>query len=162
MLYSTLCSPLRQVSSRSTSRSTSTSTKGEPISQQHRARMFLSARRGLLRLNNFAKLPPENPREIAQCFESSSGQYPASSCFFLPQCPVPEIACTLLRSKWAAGKARGGRVSQSIRNRRATPPPAHFHRNPPGRSQLAVFLRCSLDPYHQDMGLRSRLEKTAN
>src|SRR5271165_6268971 len=35
----------------------------------------------------------------------------------------------------------------------------HFHRNPTGRSQLAVFLRCSLDPYHQDMGLRSRLEK---
>ena len=90
--------------------------------------MFLSVRRGLLRLNNFAKLPPENPREIAQCFESGSGQYPASSCFFLPQCPVPEIACTLLRSKWAAGKAVraglavGGRVSQSIRNRRATPP----------------------------------------
>ena len=40
-------------------------------------------------------------------------------------------------------------MSQSIRNRRATPPPAHFHRNPLGRSQLAVFLRCSLDPYHQ-------------
>src|SRR5208282_574062 len=56
--------------------------------------------------------------------------------------------------------ARRARV-QSIRNRRATPPPAHFHRNPPGRSQLAVFLRCSLDPYHQDMGLRSRLEKNS-
>jgi hypothetical protein len=30
-------------------------------------------------------------------------------------------------------------------DRRATLPPAHFHRNPPGRSQLAVFRRCSLD-----------------
>src|ERR1700756_5146104 len=38
-------------------------------------------------------------------------------------------------------------------------PPAHFHRNPPGRGQLAVFPRCSLDPYDSDMGLRSRLEK---
>ena len=26
-------------------------------------------------------------------------------------------------------------------------PPAHFQRNPPGRGQLAVFPRCSLDPY---------------
>jgi hypothetical protein len=51
-------------------------------------------------------------------------------------------------------------VSKSIRNRRATPP-AHFNRNPPGRSQLAVFPRCSLDPYRQDMGLRSHLEKSA-
>jgi hypothetical protein len=30
-------------------------------------------------------------------------------------------------------------------------PPAHFQRNPPGRGQLAVFLRCSLDPYGSDM-----------
>src|SRR5260370_34918620 len=28
---------------------------------------------------------------------------------------------------------------ESIRNRRATRPPAHFQRNPPGRGQLAVF-----------------------
>jgi len=53
---------------------------------------------------------------------------------------------TSLRSKWAAGKARGGRISKSIRNRRATRPPAHFQRNPLGRGQLAVFPRCSLDP----------------
>src|SRR5580693_946804 len=46
---------------------------------------------------------------------------------------------TSLRSKWAAGKALGGRISKSIRNRRATRPPAHFQRNPPGRGQLAVF-----------------------
>jgi hypothetical protein len=31
--------------------------------------------------------------------------------------------------------------------RQATQPPAHFHRNPLGRGRLAVFLRCSLDPY---------------
>ena len=34
-----------------------------------------------------------------------------------------------------------------IRNRRTTQPPAHFHRNPLGRGQLAVFLRCSLLTY---------------
>src|SRR6266478_8234096 len=34
-----------------------------------------------------------------------------------------------LRSKWAVGKARGGSISESIRDRRATQPPAHFHRN---------------------------------
>jgi hypothetical protein len=50
-------------------------------------------------------------------------------------------------------------ISEWIRDRRATQPPAHFHRNPPGRGQLAVFLRCSLDPYDSDMGARSRLEK---
>jgi hypothetical protein len=53
---------------------------------------------------------------------------------------------TSLRSKWAAGKARGGRISKWIRNRRATRPPAHFQRNPLGRGQLAVFPRCSLGP----------------
>src|SRR5215831_4718881 len=46
---------------------------------------------------------------------------------------------TSLRSKWAAGKARGGRISKLIRNRRATQPPTYFHRNPLGRRQLAGF-----------------------
>jgi hypothetical protein len=64
-----------------------------------------------------------------------------------------------LRSKWAVGKARGGRVSESIRNRRATQPPAHFHRNPMGRGQLAVFPRCSLLTYRFRYARRSRLEK---
>jgi hypothetical protein len=59
---------------------------------------------------------------------------------------------TSLRSKWAVGKARGGRISKLIRNRRATQPLAHFHRNPPGRGQLAVFPRCSLDPYESRYG----------
>ena len=49
-----------------------------------------------------------------------------------------------LMQKWAAGKARGGRISEWIRNRRATQPPAHFQPNPLGRVQLAVFPRCSL------------------
>src|SRR4029077_7032129 len=44
-----------------------------------------------------------------------------------------------LRSKWAAGKARGGRISQSIRNRRATQPPAHFERNPSGPRPVGCF-----------------------
>src|SRR5260370_20216422 len=72
---------------------------------------------------------------------------------------------TALRSKWAAGKAvraglaLGGRISESIRNRRATPPPAHFQRNPPGRGQLAVLPRCSLLTYRFRYARRSRLEK---
>src|SRR6516165_3987639 len=72
---------------------------------------------------------------------------------------------TSLRSKWAAGKAvragkaRGGRISKSIRNRRATQPPAHFHRNPLGRGRLAVFPRCSLLTYRFRYARRSRLEK---
>jgi hypothetical protein len=57
-----------------------------------------------------------------------------------------------LRSKWADGKARGGRISESISNRRATQPPAHFQRNPPDRGQLAVFPCCSLDRYDSDIG----------
>ena len=42
--------------------------------------------------------------------------------------------------------------TESIRHRRATQPPAHFQRNPPGRGQLAVFPRCSLGPHGSDMG----------
>src|SRR5208337_347425 len=67
-------------------------------------------------------------------------------------CTVSHIMVMSLRSKWAVGKARGGRISQSIRNRRTTRPPAHFQRNPPGRGRLAVFLRCSLDPYESRYG----------
>src|SRR5271165_2121395 len=66
---------------------------------------------------------------------------------------------TSLRSKWAVGKARGGRISKLIRNRRATRPPAHFQRNPPGRGRLAVFPRCSLDPYESRYGRFSRALK---
>jgi len=58
-------------------------------------------------------------------------------------CPVPEISGMLLRSKSAVGKARGGSISELIRDRRATQPPADFHRNPPGRGHLAIFLRRS-------------------
>src|SRR5258708_2564522 len=63
---------------------------------------------------------------------------------------------TSLRSKWAVGKARGGRISQSIRKPRATQPPAHLQRNPPGRGQLAVFPRCSLGPYEFRYGRFAR------
>src|SRR5438132_11664722 len=68
---------------------------------------------------------------------------------------------TSLRSKWAVGKARGGRVSKSIRNRRATQPPAHFQRNPPGRGRSAVFPRCSLDPYRSRYGRFARALKNS-
>jgi hypothetical protein len=66
-----------------------------------------------------------------------------------------------LRSKWAAGKARGGRISKAIRNRRATQPPAHFQLNPVGRGQLAVFPRCSLDPYPFRYGRFARASKNS-
>src|SRR5260221_14786031 len=73
------------------------------------------------------------------------------------------MAWLSLRSKWAAGPAAAGReersIFESIRDRRATQPPAHFHRNPPGRGQLAVFLRCSLLTYQFRYARRSRLEK---
>ena len=56
-------------------------------------------------------------------------------------------------------EARGGHISKLIPNRRATQPPAHFHRNPLGRGQLAVFPRCSLLTYRFRYARRSRLEK---
>jgi hypothetical protein len=74
---------------------------------------------------------------------------------------------TSLHSKWAAGKAVraglavGERISKSIRNRRATQPPAHFQRNPLGRGQLAVFPRCSLDPYQFRYGRFARALKNS-
>jgi hypothetical protein len=60
-----------------------------------------------------------------------------------------------------AGKARVGRISRLIRNRGATPPPAHFDRNPPGRGQWTVFRRCSLDPYKFRYGRFARALKNS-
>jgi hypothetical protein len=51
------------------------------------------------------------------------------------------------------GPSRTGGKSGAYLNRYVTdpaaagPPPAHFYRNPSGRGQLAVFLRCSLFTY---------------
>ena len=42
-------------------------------------------------------------------------------------------------------------MSKSICNRRATQPPAHFQRNPPGRGQLAVFQGASEAPISELM-----------
>src|SRR5260370_42555544 len=53
-----------------------------------------------------------------------------------------------------AGLAGGGGISESICNRRATRPPAHFQRNPPGRGRLAVFPRCSLITYRSSYARR--------
>ena len=59
----------------------------------------------------------------------------------------------MLVIKWAvgkavrAGRAVGGNMFESMRDRRATQPPAHFHRNPPGRGPVGCFSGCSLDPY---------------
>ena len=47
------------------------------------------------------------------------------------------------------------------RNRRATQPPAHFQRNPPGHGQLAVFPRCSLGPYESRYGRFARALKNS-
>jgi hypothetical protein len=66
---------------------------------------------------------------------------------------------TTLRSKRAAREARGGSISESIRDRRATKQPAHFQRNPSGRGQLAFFPRCSLDPYEFRYGRFARALK---
>src|SRR6516162_4618868 len=65
-------------------------------------------------------------------------------------CTVSHIVMTLWRSKWAAGKAVRaglavrGRISKLIRNRRATQPPAHFHRNLPAAAGWLFFrVACS-------------------
>jgi hypothetical protein len=44
------------------------------------------------------------------------------------------------------------RLAYTASPARTALPPAHFQRNPPGRGRLAVFPRCSLDPYDSDMG----------
>jgi hypothetical protein len=61
------------------------------------------------------------------------------------------------------GRRQGARreLSESIRDRRATQPPAHFHRNPLGRGQLVVFPRCSLDPYGLRYGRFARALKNS-
>jgi hypothetical protein len=53
-----------------------------------------------------------------------------------PHFYTPVVSLTSEQHKSGAG-----------RNRRATQPPAHFHRNPLGRVQLAVFPPCSLLTY---------------
>ena len=80
----------------------------------------------------------------------------------LVSCPINNMAF-VRRSKWAAGKGavsagpavEGARPRRLMRRPIPQPtgqPSAHFYRNPPGRGQLAVFPRCSLDPYESDMG----------
>jgi hypothetical protein len=67
---------------------------------------------------------------------------------------------TPLRSKWAACEARGGSISESIRDRRATKQSAHFQRNPPGRGQMAVFPPPRrIDPYALRYGRFARALK---
>jgi hypothetical protein len=54
---------------------------------------------------------------------------------------APPAATSLRLTRMGSCRTRGGRISESIRNRSRGrgQPPAHFHRNPPGRGQLAVF-----------------------
>ena len=65
----------------------------------------------------------------------------------------------MLRSKWAVGKARGGSISESIRDRRATRPPAHFHRNLRAGASWLFFRVARSTRMTQIWVLRSRLEK---
>ena len=74
--------------------------------------------------------------------------------------PLGFVAFKMGRRQGGPSRTGGrGRISKAIRNRRATQPPAHFQRNPPGRGHLAVFPRCSLLTYQFRYARRSRLEK---
>src|SRR5580692_4168362 len=81
----------------------------------------------------------------------------------LVSCPANNMAFVAI--KMGAGPAAAGREEGAYLSRYVTDPaaagqpPAHFHRNPPGRGQLAVFLRCSLLTYQFRYARRSRLEK---
>ena len=66
---------------------------------------------------------------------------------------------TSLRSKWAAGKARGGRISESIRNRRATRPPPIFNATLRAAASWLFFRVARSARMTQIWVLRSRLEK---
>jgi hypothetical protein len=63
--------------------------------------------------------------------------------------------------------AKGGtetdfaRRHETLAKQRATRRPARFQRNPPGRGQLAVFPRCSLDPYESRYGRFARALKNS-
>jgi hypothetical protein len=61
-------------------------------------------------------------------------------------CPINSMAFVAIKMGRRSGscRTRGGRISESIRNRRATPPPAHFHRNPPGRVASWLFFCVAL------------------
>ena len=68
-----------------------------------------------------------------------------------------------LRSKWDAGKARRGSISESIRDRGATQAPAHFHRNPPGRASFGRLLcRSSVEDHsgYSPSSLRASCQNT--
>jgi hypothetical protein len=62
---------------------------------------------------------------------------------------APHLSPTILR----AGLAVGG-----LRNRRATRPPAHFQRNPPGRGRWLFFRVARPNPYDSDMDALPLLE----
>src|SRR5271165_77746 len=65
-----------------------------------------------------------------------------------------------LRSKWAVSKARGGRISQSIRNRRVTQAAGPFSTEPSGPRPVGCFSALLARPvWIQIWAHRSRLEK---
>src|SRR3984885_12079202 len=82
-------------------------------------------------------------------------------------CPVTNMAFVAIKMGRRSGgcPAAAGReersISRLIRDQSAAAgqPLAHFHRNPPGRGQLAVFPRCSLLTYPFRYARRSRFEK---
>jgi hypothetical protein len=73
---------------------------------------------------------------------------------------------TSLRSKWAVGKAvraglavEGAYLDRYVTDEQRSRRP--ILRNPPGRGQLAVFPRCSLDPYESRYGRFARALKNS-
>lgn len=59
-----------------------------------------------------------------------------STKWFGCQCLLEKISVRMLRSKWPAAKARGGRIPSAGCNRPATQAPVHFQRNPWGGKLL--------------------------
>ena len=75
-------------------------------------------------------------------------------------CPVTNMAFVAIKMGGRQGARSGAYLNRYVSDpATAGQPPAHFHRNPPGRGQLAVFPRCSLLKYAFRYARRSRLEK---
>ena len=75
-------------------------------------------------------------------------------------CPVTTMAFVEIKMGRRQGARSGAYLNRYVTDpASAGQPPAHFHRNPPGRDRLAVFPRCSLLTYRSRYARRSRLEK---
>jgi RES domain len=78
-------------------------------------------------------------------------------------CTKSVAGIAALRSKRATGKARRGSISELIRDRGATQPPAHFHRNPTGCASFGPLLcRSSVEDHsgYSPSALRASCQNT--